>query len=196
MKKLLVSMLLLSSAAVLWAGSQSHRYAKIPLLDDEVARCVERAQVQTVPAWQAQLQQIQKMYKQYPNGAKTGLPLIPNQILTYQEERAYMRRIGQLRASIRGNKALKGFAFVAPISTDLANLSPDNYAALHAFLKGLHFARVTQTKRVHPYTLSLQIKGEPKGNVEVWIDVPTHNVYLMSDNFYTTSDGKYGLHLK
>jgi hypothetical protein len=49
-------------------------------------------------------------------------------------------------------------------------------------------------KRVHPYTLALQIKGVPQGNIELWIDVPTHNVYLMSDNLYTTADGKYGLH--
>ena len=194
MKKIVISMLLLSSAAVLWARPQSYRYAKIPLLDDEVAHAVAKAQA--APTWQAQLQQIQKMYKQYPNGAKTGLPLIPNQILPPQEERVYMQRILQLRASIRGNNALKGFSFVAPITADLAHLSLDNYGALHAFLKGLRVARVTQTKRVYPYTLSLQIKGELKGNVEVWIDVPTHNVYLMSDNLYTTADGKYGLHLK
>ncbi len=194
MKKIVISMLLLSAAAVLWAGPQSGRYAKIPLIEDGVTRAV--ANVQAAPTWQAQLQQIQKMYKQYPNGAKTGLPLIPNQILSSRDERVYMQRIAQLRSSIRGNKALKGFSFVAPISTDLANLSPDNYAALHAFLKGLRVARVTQTKRVYSYTLSLQIKGEPRGNVEIWIDVPTHNVYLMSDNLYTTSDGKYGLHLK
>ncbi len=193
MKKIIMTTLLLLPVVAVWAGGVAGRFSKLPLLDECVERTVTK---QAAPTWQAQLQQIQKLYKQYPNGAKTGLPLIPNQILSYHDERVYLERITQLRGSIRGNNALKGFAFVAPIATDLANLSLDNYATLHAFLKGLRFARVIQTKRVHPYTLALQIKGEGQGRVEVWIDVPTRNVYLMSDNFYTTAAGKYGLHLK
>ena len=154
------------------------------------------AEKQTVTTWQEQLAKIKKAYEQYPDNAQTGLPVVSNDVLTRKNERIYRQRIVQLQKSINNNKHLKGFSLVTPVPTDLATLSLNNYAALHAFLKGLHIAKVIHTQRVRPFTLAVRIQGEQQGAVELWIDVPTHNVYLMSDNFYSTAEGKYGLHLR
>lgn len=114
-------------------------------------------------------------------------------MISQQQEEIYNQRMAQLQKSINANKHLKGLSLVAPAPNDLAELSLDNYGALHAFLRGLPFAKVLHTERVRPFTLAVQIKGEGQGAVEVWIDVPTHNVYLMSDNLNTTAAGKYGM---
>ncbi len=193
MKKTIVITLLLTPALLASAATPSTSHKKLSLLEVGVTRAV--AKQQATPAWKAQLKQMQHLFRQYPGSAYSGLPVVRNEVLGPHQEEVYLKRMVQLKQSIKGNKALQGFDFVVPIPTDLATLSLDNYAALHAFLKDISKAyEVSRVERVHPYTLALQIKGVPQGNIELWIDVPTHNVYLMSDNLYTTSDGKYGLH--
>ncbi len=193
MKKIIVTTLLLNLGLLANATMPYDRTKPLPLLEDYVTRAV--VQQQTEPAWKTQLKQMQQLYKQYRGNAYSGLPVIHNEVLGPHQEEVYLQRMTQLKQSIKGNKALKGFSFVAPVPTDLAALSLDNYAALHAFLKDITKAyQVSHIKRVHPMTLALQLKGVPQGAIEIWIDIPTHNVYLMSDNFYTTADGKYGLH--
>lgn len=188
-------MLLLSVAAVLWAGTQSGRYAKIPLIEESVTHAVARAQAL---AWQEQLRLIQKQFKAVALKAEIQQPLPSTLVktLSYRDEQTYLRRTLQVQKSLQANQVLKGYAFVAPVPADLVQLSPDNYATLHAFLKNLHAAQVVKTERVRPFTLAVQIKGIPHGRIELWLDEPTKKVYLMSDNFYLTADGKYGLHLK
>ena len=193
MKKIIVITLLLTPALLASAAMLGTPHTKLPLLEDSVTRAIAKQQV--APAWKAQLKQMQQMFKQYRGSAYSGLPVIHNEVLGHHQEKVYLQRMMQLKQSIKNNKALQGFSFVAPVPTDLAVLSLDNYAALHAFLKDITKAyQVSHIEQVHPYTLALQIKGIPQGNIELWIDVPTRNVYLMSDNVYTTADGKYGLH--
>ena len=193
MKRIIVITLLLTPALLASAATPSTSHKKLSLLEVGVTRAV--AKQQATPAWKAQLKQMQQLFRQYPGSAYSGLPVVHNEVLGPHQEELYLKRLMQLKQSIKGNKSLRGFNFVAPVPTDLAALSLDNYAALHAFLRDLSKAyQVSRMKRVHPLTLALQIKGIPQGNIELWIDVPTRNVYLMSDNFYTTADGKYGLH--
>ncbi len=193
MKRIIVITLLLTPALLASAATPSTSHKKLSLLEVGVTRAV--AKQQATPAWKAQLKQMQQLFRQYPGSAYSGLPVVHNEVLGPHQEELYLKRLMQLKQSIKGNQSLRGFNFVAPVPTDLAALSLDNYAALHAFLRDLPKAyQVSRMKRVHPLTLALQIKGIPQGNIELWIDVPTRNVYLMSDNFYTTADGKYGLH--
>lgn len=193
MKKIIVITVFLTTALLASAETSTAKRQKLPLLEVSVTRSV--AKKQATFTWKTQLRQMQRMFKQFPGSSYSGLPVVRNEVLGIHQEEIYLKRMTQLKQSIKGNKALQGFNFVAPVPTDLAALSLDNYAALHAFLRDLSKAyQVSHMKRVHPLTLALQIKGIPQGNIEVWIDVPTHNVYLMSDNLYTTADGKYGLH--
>lgn len=193
MKKIIVITLLLTPALLASAAMPGKPHKNLFLLEVGVTRAV--AKQQATPAWKAQLKQMQQLFRQYPGSAYSGLPVVRNEVLGHHQEKVYLQRMMQLKQSIKNNKALQGFSFVAPVPTDLAALSLDNYAALHAFLRDLSKAyQVSHVERVHPYTLALQIKGVPQGNIELWIDVPTRNVYLMSDNVYTTADGKYGLH--
>lgn len=195
MKKLLVSLLLLSAAAVLWADGSSTRRTRIALMENDITRAVTHAQA---PTWQAQLRLIQTQFKRVPFKAETQQPL-PSTLMTvlsYRDEQTYLRRTLQVQKSMQANPALKGYTFAAPVPADLVRLSQANYAALHAFLKNLRGAAVIKTQRVRPFTLAVQIKGTPHGRLELWLDEPTKKVYLMSDNFYLTSAEKYGLHLK
>ena len=175
--------------------AQTYR-SKLPLLENEVHRAVA-AQTKT-PVWHEQLARLQEQFKRANVKYETQirLPATTHSVLSYDQEQTYLRRLFQVQKSVRQNSALRGYAFVAPVAADLANLSLDNYAALHAFLKNLQTAKVQRTERAHPFTLAVQIKGIPQGCLELWIDVPTKKVYLMSDNLYTTAQGKYGLHLK
>lgn len=195
MKKTLISLLLLLSVSVAAPAQGIHK--KLPLLEDELHRQVTRAQAAT-PAWQAQLAAMQKQftYVKTRTDVSGHLPAKTPSVLSYRQEQTYLRRISQVQKSVNANKALAGYTFVAPVPTDLVNLSLDNYALLHAFLKGFDVAQVVRTERVHPFTLAVQMKGPARGSLELWLDVPTKKVYLMSDNLYTTAAGKYGLHLK
>ena len=165
-------------------------------MDEELSRQVTRAQA--TPAWQEQLARLQAQFKKvtWKHERKIPLPTVAASLLSYRQEQTYLRRIFQVQKSINANKALAGYTFVAPEPMDLANLSLDNYALLHAFLKNLDVAHVVHTECVYPFTLAVQIKGPARGRLELWLDAPTKKVYLMSDNFYTTAAGKYGLHLK
>lgn len=188
MKKIILTVCLLETALLPQAGT----------LAKEIETRVERAvaEQQAASSWKKELKAIQKLYEQNPSRTQSGLPVVPNTVLRRQYEAAYNQRIEQLQQSINGNKTLQGFALVTPIPEDLATLSLENYAALHAFLKGLRWAQVTHTQRVRPFTLSLQIQSQEGGNLELWIDVPTRNVYLMSDNINTTAQEKYGMLLR
>lgn len=193
MKKILITLLLLAALTPLYASGHD-RHKKLPLMDEELERTVTRQAA--APSWQEQLKQMQQLYNKSPKNVPSGAPLVCNEILGPHTQAVYLRRLQQLRGSIRGNKHLQGFSFVAPVPSDLAVLSLDNYELLHAFLKGLRFAKVTSVERVRPFTLALRMSGQERGALEVWIDLPTKKVYLMSDNFYSTAAGKYGLHLK
>ena len=195
MKKLWLLSIVLLTGVSLFANPGNRN--KIPLLEDTVTRKAAQQTTAELP-WHNQLKQVQAQWNKL--GRQTPmydpLPVMVHTPLSHQDEPAYLRRFVQVQQSIAVNKLLAGYKFVAPVPTDLATLSLDNYAALHAFLKDLKTAQVTQLKRVRPFTLSVQIKGVPQGALELWIDVPSKKVYLMSNNVYTTADGKYGLHLK
>lgn len=194
MKKLLISVMLFLSFTLPAGAQRAYRFAKLPLLDDSVTRAVVKA---TAP-WQEQLAAMQKQFEYVKTRADLSnhLPPVTSGVLSYLQEQTYLSRLFLLQKSMRQNGTFHGYTFVAPSAQDLAQLSYDNYAALSAFLAQTPNARVTRSEYIRPFTLAVQIHGIPQGTVEVWIDVPTKKVYLMSNNFYTTAAGKYGLHLK
>ena len=199
MKKTILAVTFLVSVLTLstYAGNLSRR-TKIPLIEDHLERTVAAAQAAALLPWQKELKLIQNQWVKLGSKAAAydPLPVMIHTPLSHKEEPVYLRRFVQVQQSITTNKVLAGYKFIAPVPVDLARFSLDNYAALHAFLKDLKLAEVTRTKRIRPFTLSVQIKGVPKGALELWIDVPSKKVYLMSNNLYTTAEGKYGLHLK
>ena len=197
MKKITFSLFLCLSVGLVPAWAQfSGRHSKLPLLEEEVHRAVAAREV---PTWQEQLSRLQIRFKQAPGTYRAQPvppPLAQPEELTYQQAPTYRCRLLRVQASVDHNAALKGFTFVAPVPADLARLTADNYAALHAFLKDLKIVQVRRTECDRPFTLALRITGQNRSALEVWVDVPSKKMYLMSDNFYTTAAGKYGLDWK
>ena len=195
MKKTILAVTFLVSALTLSAyeGDFSR-----PLMEEQLERTVATAQASALLPWQKELKQIEDQWRRLGSNASAydPLPVMVHTPLSHKEEPVYLRRFMQVQQSISANKVLAGYKFIAPVPVDLARFSLDNYAALHAFLKDLKLAEVTRMKRIRPFTLSVQIKGVPQGELELWVDVPGKKVYLMSNNLYTTAEGKYGLHLK
>lgn len=197
MTKIITSLFILFTASMLWAGGQGNCHNKLPLMENELERQVAR---QTTPdlAWKQQLKNLQALQaKVHLHPDRQGdLPAFFQTPLSYQEEQLYLKRLLQVQKSVNAHASLQGFTFVAPVAADLAHLTADNYAALHAFLKDLKIVQVRRTECARPFTLALRITGQNHSALEVWVDVPSKKMYLMSDNFYTTATGKYSLHLK
>ena len=193
MYKIIISLLLVLSTGVLPVQGKKH---KLPLLEDEVTRSISAQQ--NAQAWQQPLFVMQQQFKRVKTRKNYALNLPRKSlvVLSYLQEQTYLRRMFQVQKSIRQNTLLNRYTFVAPMPEDLVNLSLDNYALLHAFLKNLKAAQIVRAERVRPFTLSVQMKGMKQGRLELWIDEPTKKIYLMSNNLYSTAAGRYGLHLK
>ena len=208
MKKILILAVLVTAVA-----AQAQPDPNLPLLHANPKRTNNRHQTQPAPkhnskllqsslyravagaqlSWKYQLAQIQTKYQEVRPKKETyaALPFETNRLSSTQE-RTYLLRLVLLQKLIHANKAIKNYTFVAPDPADLAHLSYYNYVTLQAFLLDLKTAQVTGTQHVRPYTLAVHVKGVPQGQLELWIDVPTKKVYLMSNNLYSTAIGKYG----
>ena len=196
MKKLLISILFVFPAVWVCAEQLCDHLHKLPLLEQEIKRAVHRQASRKVP-WQVQLQNLQSVYAKAHRPEYTSyLPVMFPSSLSYREEQLYLKRLLHIQYGVNENRALKGFTFVTPVQADLVHFSTDNYGALEGFLKNLPTVRVTRAPCARPFTLALRINGAGGGALEVWIDLPTKKIYLMSDNLYTTASGKYGLYLK
>ncbi len=193
MKKVFSSLLLLTLGVS--AGLAQHtRYAKIPLLDDTVERTVAQA---TVQPWQTQLKRLQTQFTRLASRKDWQLqvPVYAYTSLSYQDKQTYLQRMLQVQQQVKRQDALSGFTFVAPVPADLAHLSPAIYETLLYFLQAKHTVRVN-TYYARPFTLAAQLHGAENSALEVWLDVPGKKIYLMTDNFYSTAQAKYALHLK
>ena len=188
MKKLLTICLLLLTAPLM---AQSLNNLESILTRDLIKQTKQLA-------WHREFKHLQKQFTQLGDRAShyDPLPVMLYSPLSHRETTHYLRRMMQLQKSVDSNPVLKGFTFVAPVPPDLAQFSDGNYAALLAFLKDLQVVKIVHMERVRPFTLAVQIHGQDQSALEVWLDVPTRKVYLMSDNFYTTAAGKYDLHLR
>ena len=192
MKKIIASIFLV--LPVLAYGQ--HKLAKLPLLEIDYA--VETAQHNTVVnSWKKKLQHIQEMFARVPSKSQLqfSTPAILASSLNYKEEQTYLQRMLVLQKQVNQNTALKGFTFVAPVPEDLARFSAANYTALQDFLKDSPSVSVL-AEQERPFTLTVHVRAITSGALELWIDEPTKKIYLMSDNFYSTSAGKYSLHLR
>ena len=185
MKKLVVLLMSLLISAPLFAS-----------LSADVERVVLTRTTRTTTTWQQQLSLLQKNFtrvsKQYDFTSR--FPAVQQETLSLADQHTYLQRTLELQHYMRQNEALSQFAFVAPTPTDLARFSAGNYSLLVDFLQGRSSVRVSH-QVIQPFTLSVKLSTGPH-RLELWIDVPTRRVYLMSNNLYTTADGKYGLHLK
>lgn len=192
-KKLFIVLVLLLLSGPVWA----RRFEKLGLLDVDRAVAKQVTQ-QQMPAWQQKLKQIQTVFVRiHPRpDVQSTFPFRFLSGLNYQEETNYLKRLWQVQKQVNQNPVLAGFTFVAPVPADLANFSADNYALLLSFLKNNPLAKVTRSEPVYPFTLALNLHGQSYSALELWIDVPTKKIYLMSDNFYTTAASKYALQLK
>ncbi len=126
-------------------------------------------------------------------------PVSYDNYLSYKDEEIYLRRVLQIQKEVTANPELKAFSFVAPKAADLAKLTAERLTLLENFLKAPIEqgtpSDVVHTKRVRPFTLAVQLGKNKIPSLEIWIDVPTKKIYLMSDNFYSTAESKYSLHL-
>ncbi len=185
MKKLVVLLISLLVSAPLFAS-----------LSADVERAVLARTKNATPAWQQQLSQLQqsfaKVNKQYDFTSR--LPAVQHETLILPEQHTYLQRMVELQRHMHQHKALSQYAFVAPVPTDLAQFSAGNYALLVDFLRNVSLVQVSYYI-VRPFTLALKINSK-HNSLELWIDVPTRRVYLMSNNLYSSASEKYGLHLK
>lgn len=190
MKKLLIVVL------CVWLGlpACARKFQKIPFLsvDAKVQRQVAQSAQQLT--WQGQLLRLRRSFLRL---GRPQITLPPVYTRSYEVEgpqkQIYFSRLFQVQQSVSRNPALAGFTFVAPVPEDLARLSDANYETLHAFLKNRPLTRV-KTKPVRPFTLSVQIVGT-RSALELWMEVPSQKIILMSDNMYSTAQAKYGLHV-
>ena len=102
MKRIIVITLLLTPALLASAATPSTSHKKLSLLEVGVTRAV--AKQQATPAWKAQLKQMQQLFRQYPGSAYSGLPVVHNEVLGPHQEELYLKRLMQLKQSIKGNK--------------------------------------------------------------------------------------------
>lgn len=184
MKKLVVLLMSLLISAPLFAS-----------LYENVERAVLTRVARTTPTWQQQLSQLQRNFarisKRYD--LKSRMPVVQRESLVLADEHTYLQRMVELQRYLHQHKALSQFVFVAPEPTDLAKFSVGNYALLVNFLQDAPTVHVSHYV-VQPFTLALKIHADQR-HLELWIDVPTRRVYLMSNNLYSSAEGKYGLHL-
>ena len=193
MQKIIVSLFVfvMAAAPVFASWPQTGRYEKLPLL--EVDRAVDR-QVRT-DAWKRILKRVQTQFQQlHRSYTPDPLPQDFIHVMSYREQQSYIKRLGSLQSLVNRNVFLHGFTFVAPVPTDLAHLRKDNLEVLQTFLQEGQGISISSVEQVRPFTLAVRIRRGSAG-VEIWMDVPSKKIYLMSDNFYSTAAGKYGLHL-
>ena len=195
-KKLFFILIACASLLPIHAGDLATRVSHVVAEQTMSAR-----QTKPVRPWVKHLHIIQTQFRPVRlSYIPDDFPVSHENYLTRQEEQLYLRRILQIQKEVTANPELKAFSFVAPKAADLAKLSQERMDALVTFLKAPVTqentpSNVTHTKRVRPFTLAVQVG---KGNttlLEIWIDVPTKKIYLMSDNFYPTAAAKYQLHL-
>lgn len=192
-KVLFVVIMLTVLPASVFAQSKHRR---IPLI--EVDRAVTTAQNKANNlTWKNSLQTIRDQFRHLRHSyVADPLPLSTySTSLSFQDERTYMTRLLQVQKWISKNDMLTGFTFAAPVPYDLAHLNEERLEALHLFLLDKPSARPNGTERIRPFTLAVRL-GTSNSALEIWIDEPTKKIYLMSDNFYSSSATKYGLHLK
>lgn len=195
MKKTLVVSLMVFTLTPLFA----QRHARIPLITDFDC-IVERTQARerSSSSW---IQHLSTLEKQFV-GLKSQydwdrLPVQERITLGYAQQQKYAQRILELQKQINQNTVLKKYTFVAPQPDDLANLSSNRFATLQTFLKKSMAKDPTLTRvvQVRPFTLALHLGKTAYEALEIWIDVPSHKIYLMSNNFYTTAESRYSPHL-
>lgn len=173
-------------------------------LATKVARVVAEQAVSTgkrpVLPWVSSLRLIQMQFRPvHFSYIPDDFPVSYESSLNYKEEQLYLRRMLQLQKAVSNNPELKNFSFLAPKAADLAKLSDERFALLENFfnasLEDQATSNVTHLQRVRPFTLAVQLGKGQTTLLEIWIDVPTKKIYLMSDNFYSTAATKYELHL-
>ena len=194
MQKIIVSLFVfvVAAAPAFASWPYSKRYEKLPLL--EVDRAVERHVKND--AWKRILKRVQTQFQQVHRGyTPNPLPQDFIGVLSYREQQTYMQRLLGLQSLVKRNAYLQEFTFVAPVPADLARLREENLEVLQIFLQDGQGISVSSVEQVRPFTLAVRMRRGSAG-AEIWIDVPTKKIYLMSDNLYTTAAGKYGLHLR
>ena len=194
MKQILLSIFVLLLAVMSVSANPLGQRHKPELLEPYVERAVAAQSTKPIK-WQQQLKNTQQAFYHVRYSYRENvLPPTVQSYLGYQEERTYLQRLLQIQAWVNHNPVLKDYTFAAPVPADLARLIPEKIEALRDFLQNSQMAIVAKTDRIRPFTLALSL-GQHTSALEIWIDVPSKKVYLMSDNFYT-SIGKYGIHLR
>ena len=112
------------------------------------------------------------------------------QVLSYTQQHVYMQRLMRVQAWLHKNKLLATYRFVAPTPTDLVNLAQTRLDTLELFLTSTTAETAsspTHFQWVHPFVLSLKLGHTTQEALEIWIDIPTQSVYLMSNNLFTSA---------
>lgn len=200
MKKLLITLMLIQLSAPLFAERiyLPQRVHKLELLDvDDAVSAAQQNTAKQANEWKIKLNTIRKQFQLVKRSfTPNTLPAVHHVSLSPREETTYMQRVFQLQTLLNQNPDLKGLSFTAPEPYDLAHLTSEKMEMLSGFLKNKPTARPTFCEQVRPFTLAVRLGNKATNALEIWIDVPTKKVYLMSDNFYTTANGKYSLHLR
>lgn len=194
LKKLFVLLLVCAGLLPLHASDLATKVARAV-----AEQAVSSGKQTSDPAWVRSLHLIQTQFRHvHLSYIPDDFPVSYDAVLSYKEEQLYLSRVLQLQKAVSTNPELKSFSFMAPKATDLAKLSQERLGILESFLKAPikeSSSRVTRIKRTRPFTLAIQLGKGQTTLLEIWIDVPTKKIYLMSDNFYSTAESKYSLHL-
>ena len=159
---------------------------------------LERAvlQAQYAASWANVFVLMQTQFKRVSRSyVPDRFPRQSSDVLPYREQQRYMQRLLDIQKLVSKHPLLYRYRFVSPTPADLLNLQPERVETIKHFLQStinLPNPQANTWQRVRPFTLALHLGGT-QSTVEIWIDVPTEKIYLMSNNLYSTAEARYNL---
>ena len=188
-KKLLLSIMLVSLSLTAVASSIANTDSK------DIERAIYQKTGSSVSAtlWWVHLKKQEELANRMSYKLELTFPQ-ENGELAGTAKTIYLQRIVLLTRAIATNKYLKQYIFKAPITDDFVDLSEGRLQVIIGFLKGQ--VKPQHVAFVQPFVLSVSLGNTLDTKSELWIDVTNHKVYLMSNNFFTSAQTRYDLHLK
>lgn len=192
-KKILLTIVLFSVSLAASARMLPHSASHNRLTDIE--RAVYQKTASAVPAtmWWAHLKKQEEVAQKMNYKVQLSFPSQGTELLG-NAKAVYFQRMILLTRAMTSNTYLKQYAFKAPIAEDFVDLSEDRLQTIIGFFKGQ--IKPQQISFVQPFILSVSLGNTLDTQCELWIDVTNYKVYLMSNNFFTSAQTRYSLHLK